>query len=366
MANYKLISADDKSGWVDALKSCGVYDTYHCPEYHLLAEEQGEGTPFMFFFEDEGYRAALPFLVRRVSYVEGLDDFKLFDVTSVYGYPGIVTNVGSSMTKADVFRSGFQRLLLRVLRAQKVVAFFTRQNPLFQNSWLFQGIGEVRTIGRTVAIDLAQPGREQEKNMTKGHRYDIRKAKESGIIAYEDKEFKHIEMFISMYNETMKRNNARDYYYFPESYYHRLKKSLGQRLKLFVAEKDGMLISASLFLTMDNIIQYHLSGTPNMCLNLSGTKVILDEIRKWGTSKGYRWLHLGGGLGSTEDSLFRFKAGFSKTRFSFEVVNMIIDPLVYRKLVDQRSRWADSHDYENERTSDSFFPAYRTPVDRKE
>ena len=363
MPNYKLITADNQDQWINALELCGKYDTYHLPEYHLLAKEQKEGTPFLFFFQDEGYFAAFPFLLRQISDVQGLEDSQLFDVTSVYGYPGIVTNIENGSINSEAFRDDFQKGLLQVLYDKKVIAFFTRQNPLFQTSWLFHGMGDIQAMGKTVAVNLTQSMHEQEKNMTKGHRYDIRKAKKSGVFAYEDKEFDKLDEFILIYNETMKRNGALEYYFFSKSYYNELKSSLGNKIKLFVAEKDGMLISASLFLVTGKIIQYHLSGTPYKYLSYSGAKVILDEVRKWGASQGYKWLHLGGGLGSMEDSLFRFKSGFSKTKFSFEIIKGIIEPQIYNKLVAQKKHWIESSGYEKK--SDNYFPAYRAPVIKK-
>jgi len=364
MSNYKLIPVDNQEQWIDALKLCGKYDIYHLPEYHLLAQRQKEGTPFLFFFQDAEFFAALPFLLRQVSDIQGIEDSLSFDVSSVYGYPGIVTNIKEiDSIESKRFRDDFQKALLQVLFDKKVIAFFTRQNPLFKTSWLFHGMGDVKKLSNTVAIDLAQSDHEQVKHMTKGHRYDVRKARKSGIYVYEDKYFNKFDDFISIYNETMKRNCALDYYFFPKAYYYELKKLLGDRLKLFLAEKDEVIVSASLFLIADKIIQYHLSGTPDVYLKCSGAKVILDDVRKWGTDNGYKWLHLGGGLGSVEDSLFRFKSGFSKLRFPFEIVKTILDPQTYNQLVDQNNHWIESNGYLKQ--SDDYFPSYRAPITKK-
>lgn len=363
MTKYRLIPIDDYEQWINALELCGIYDTYHLPEYHSLAKKQKEGNPFLFFFQNEEYCAAFPFLLREISAVMGLDDVRSYDVTSVYGYPGVVSNIKDSSIDAAAFRNDFQKTFISVLHDMQAIAFFTRQNPLMQTSWLLDGIGEIMALGKTVAINLTQSNHEQEKNMTKGHRYDIRKAKESGVIAYEDKEFKRLSDFILIYNETMKRNNAIDYYFFSKEYYDVLKKSLGDKIKLFIAEKDCALIAASLFLFTGKIIQYHLSGTPDQYLTHSGAKVILDEVRRWGAIQGYEWLHLGGGLGSEEDSLFRFKAGFSKFRFSFEIVKSILEPQIYKELVNKRTHWIESYGYK--KISNNYFPDYRSPIMKK-
>ena len=360
MSVYNFISADRCDQWMNALESCGQYDTYHLPEYHLLAKEQREGSPYLFSFQDEDGAAVLPMLIRRTADVQGLEDSDFFDATSVYGYPGVVTNGHADFKNAESFRSNFQKALRSVFHDKKIIAFFTRQNPLFQTSWLLQGLGDVLKMSNTVAIDLTQPDHAQEKNMTKGHRYDIRKAGKQGVVAFEDKNFDKIKDFIRIYNETMTRNGALEYYFFPESYYDALKKSLGSHLRLFIAEKDGVLVSAALFLVTGEIIQYHLSGTPEKYLSLFGAKIILDEVRKWGAGHGYRWLHLGGGLGSQEDSLFRFKSGFSKLRFQFEVIRAVMKPTIYNQLVSRKQCWIEAHGYE--KRSDNYFPDYRAPI----
>lgn len=75
MPEYQLIPIQDKKAWMTALTRCGSFDIYHLPGYHLLAQEQGEGDPYLFFFHDQGEYAALPFLVRNISEVEGLQNF---------------------------------------------------------------------------------------------------------------------------------------------------------------------------------------------------------------------------------------------------------------------------------------------------
>ena len=199
--------------------------------------------------------------------------------------------------------------------------------------------------------------------MTKGHRHNIRKAKEFGIFAYEDKNFNHYEDFILIYNETMKRNNALEYYFFSKNYFNDLRNLLGDRIKLFVAKKNDDIISASLFLITGEVIQYHLSGTSNKWLNYSSSKVIIDEVRKWGTSQGYKWFHLGGGLGSTRDSIFHFKSGFSKLNFSFEVMKSILEPQIYDKLIAQKKHWLEACGCEI--ASDNYFPIYCAPFKKK-
>lgn len=359
-SDYYLISVKNKKEWIAALSLCGLYDIYHSPDYHLLAEYQKEGEAFLFFMRcAEGY-AALPFLIRRVSEINGLEDYSYLDATSVYGYPGIVSSVKKNDDGSSLFRIKFQKGLLKVLSEMGVVSFFSRLNPLFSTSWMFESIGDIIQLGNTVAVDLLQPENLQIKGMSKGHRYDIRKMRSEGVVVKEDKNFEYLDDFIKIYNETMNNSGAIDYYYFPKEYYLKCKELLGDSIKLFIAQKDHLTISASMFLLKNEIIQYHLSGTPRKYLIYGGAKAILDAVRQYGAQHGYKWLHLGGGVGSKEDTLFRFKAGFSKIRFQFEIVKAIINPKLYTQLVNQKNIWAESNNFQKQ--FEGYFPYYRTPV----
>ena len=319
-----------------------------------------KGSPIYSAIVSTVVRLALPFVVRRISDLQGFESFPYSDASSVYGYPGILTNVRQDEPNAALFRSGFQAALCNQLRSINCVSLFVRSNPLLDNNWLFDGLGERVSLGQTVAINLKQSEAQQLKHMTKGHRYDIRKARAQGITAKKDTEFKHLDDFIGMYNDTMSRAGAGANYLFPTQYYLNCKRLLGSSLHLFVAEKEGEIVSAGLFLTCKKIVQYHLSGTPDRFIELSGAKVIIDTVRRWAVENGYAWLHLGGGVGSEEDSLFRFKAGFSKKRLLFEIGKITSMPAEYDYLCEHR-RQLVNHIVENSQAF-TFFPFYRIPV----
>ena len=355
-----IIPSDSTQEWMKALKVCGAHDIYHLPQYHLLAEKMGEGKAYLFFYHHNGEFAALPFLLRPVSEIEGLETSPYNDISSVYGYPGILSSIAKDSDSAEDFRIHFQAELLRVFEQLSAVAFFSRTNPLLPNTWMLEGMAEIVPLSTTIAIDLLKCNEEQLKQMTKGHKYDIRKAGKNGVIVEEDKTFHYIDDFIYIYNETMKRNNAAEHYYFPKEYYLHLKHCFGESIKLYFAKFEGKAISASLFFIEGSIIQYHLSGSLPEFFYLNGAKLILDEVRRWGTQNGFSWLHLGGGVGSSEDSLFRFKAGFSKLRLQFQIVRKIVDHDVYTELCCMRRKWALNNRHTLPETN--YFPAYRRPI----
>jgi lipid II:glycine glycyltransferase (peptidoglycan interpeptide bridge formation enzyme) len=135
---------------------------------------------------------------------------------------------------------------------------------------------------------------------------------------------------------------------------------MDEKLKLFVAKKDGQIISGSLFFVCCGVVQYHLSGTLPEAMQHGGSAVILEHVHRWATENGFRWFHLGGGVRSQKDSLFEFKSGFNKLKNSFflySVARVISNASKYDELVYKRQTLAKHCDRVQD--VDGFFPAYR-------
>ena len=360
MSQSKLISGKDEAEWMDVLDRCGSFDVYHLPSFHNLAQKMNEGEARLFTYQNGESIAALPFLLRPVAEVTGLEASKVFDATSVYGYAGPITNVSPENENAEEFRKEFQKSLSQELKRLQVVALFNRLHPLIPATWLLEGMAEVVTLGPVVAIDLSLAPEEQQKQMSSRVRRDLRKAAKSGVQVNEVPFLDGIDDFIPIYNSTMQKNEALDYYFFPREYYVQLKEALGDAVKLYFAKFEGEIVTAAMFFLKGNIIHYHLSGTPLRHLKHSGLKVILDHVRIWGTENGYSWLNLGGGVNCREDSLLEFKCGFSKNLVDFQLAKLVTDPGLYSELNQMRA----DHEVQNglKTVSSGYFPQYRRPV----
>ncbi len=150
---------------------------------------------------------------------------------------------------------------------------------------------------------------------------------------------------------------ASPYYLFDRPYFEGLRDELGSGLQLFVAEHDGEVVAASLFLHHGDFLQYHLSASDPDSRDLPASKLIIDAARKWGVQVGAKILHLGGGVGSQEDSLWRFKKGFSDRRHTFSVWKHVVSPELYEELIAKRARRLGVPS--RELSASGFFPAYR-------
>lgn len=361
MSAYDLVSVNQPGTWNRVLARCQPFDSYHLPGYHLVAREHGEGEPYLFVFEDQDRCAAFPLLVNAVAQVDGLNDSAYSDATSVYGYPGPVSSVDPAEGGADEFRLRFLASLHKAMDDLGVVAMFSRQNPMIDSSWVLAPLAETVVEGPTVAIDLRQPEESRLRQFRDNHRRDIRRARRDGLVVRHDAGFEQIAAFGKLYEETMNLRGAADYYYFPEQYFTNLKKHLGDAVRLYVAERGEDVVSGALFLVCGGIIQYHLGGRAARFRECRGAiKLIFDEVSAWGAREGLSWLHLGGGLGSKKDSLFQFKAGFSKTHLQYRAFRLVFQPRAYRQLVRRREEWVRQNGLES--PSDDFFPAYRRPA----
>lgn len=155
----------------------------------------------------------------------------------------------------------------------------------------------------------------------------------------------------------MLRLGAAPHYFFDHDYFAQLAGLRGSYVHLFTCWLNGEVIAAGLFLACQGIIQYHLGATRAEFVKLAPMKLILDTVRKWGTESGMHVFHLGGGLGAQEDSLFRFKAGFSDRRHPYATWRWILHQTQYNAMTATKAKWNAEHRVRS--TSADHFPQYR-------
>jgi lipid II:glycine glycyltransferase (peptidoglycan interpeptide bridge formation enzyme) len=204
-------------------------------------------------------------------------------------------------------------------------------------------------------VDLTLPEAALLNQQRSGHKYDIRRLNSLGFTVVAD-EWSRYDSFIKIYGETMRQLDADPYYFFSTDYFQGLRQALGSRLHLFsVLAPDGSVAATGLFTEAEGIVEYHLSGTAHEYRHLAPTKLMLDFAIKWAKAAGNRVLHLGGGVGSRNDALFRFKTGFSDLRSSFHTWRVICDYKRYAKLTEDAGIFNVS--------ADGFFPAYASSTE---
>lgn len=361
MSELRVLSVAQETEWKSALGRTYQHDVYFLRGYHALGQDMGEGRAHLFVYTEGGYVIMVPFLLRPIDVIPGLDcrGAGWQDATSVYGYVG---PLASHRKIPCAVMQGFGAALRASLQRRRVVAVFSRLHPLLAQLAIVSGLGDYVPVGPTVSIDLTLQPDEQRSLYTKGHKYNISKLTRQGAVCVLDAESAYLPEVIDMYYETMHRVGASDYYFFNRRYFHQLFSRLGSSVHLFECFMNDRMICAGLFTSCDGVVQYHLSATRQEYRKLAPTKLLIDTVRMWAAERGNHTFHLGGGVGAREDSLFHFKSGFSDRRHMFAVWRWIVLPEVYEHLCETKAEWNRGHGLET--TSADYFPAYRSPISR--
>jgi hypothetical protein len=158
----------------------------------------------------------------------------------------------------------------------------------------------------------------------------------------------------------MKRAGAQSSYFFDRAYFDLLTRELQDVSHLFVVLKDGEVAAATICTICNGIVQDHLGGTRDAFLKYSPDRLVVDTERKWAKAAGARVFHLGGGVGAQEDSVFRYKSGFSQRRHTFRTWRWVLQPEIYGELCERATRCNASNGLQA--ISAGYFPAYRCPT----
>ncbi|WP_127503265.1 GNAT family N-acetyltransferase [Actinoplanes solisilvae] len=317
MADAALLSPQDPA-WMEALARVR-HDIYHTPEYVRLDAGLTGGTPVAFRYAEAGRVLLVPLLLRPVP------DTDLQDATSPYGYPGPVGSHDSA------FWSRAAGAMTELLCTQGVVTAFARLHPLLPlHREALAGAGTVVQHGETVSMDLTQTADELWSQTHRSHRNQINKAKRAGVeIVFDDWDL--YSDWIDTYHATMRRVGADEFYFFGHDHFHRLRTALRDHVHLAVAVNGDRVLGGNLFFEYAGLMHTHLQSTSDAPVHYAD-KLLYHEVRLWGRARGNTVYHLGGGVGGSADSLFRYKSQFGSGRHEFHTWRVITDPRSFEKL----------------------------------
>jgi len=335
----------DKFIWNQLLMECN-YDFYHLPSYLDIEQDLIGGDSVFFYYENGLSKALIPFIKRKI------DSSSYYDLVSPYGYAGILINENFNHRDFNKVINNLEKSSME----NNIVSAFIRLNPILNNFLFEESEQKKQEIhGRTVFVSLQKPYEELFSHYSSNHKRNIKKLRKEGYFIKKN-EWDEYENWQRIYHDTMERLKASKYYYFDSVYFKKLKQELKNNLIfLSVHDRNGILAAGGLFTSFNGVIQYHLGGTNHDYLPFAPTKLMFDEIIKYGHESQCEILHLGGGLGSEADSLFLFKSGFSKDTYRFSTLRLITNKPIYDQLVQERSQILALKDIKDQ----SFFPLYR-------
>lgn len=327
----------DRNSWRSVLAEYGDHDFGHTYDFHVISEKNGEGRPILFDVRDDEGSPVLcwPALLRQVP------GTKCFDLTSVYGYSGPLVRKVDKISDA-------MSMMFDAMKGHRIISLFARMHPLLINNDVSQMLG-CEQIGNVVVIDVAKQ-RETLETYRANHRRDILKAAEEGVYTVVDADCSNMGDFIRIYSHTMRDLHAKYYYFFDETYFSGLVNAVDFNVRLILAKYGDAVIGAVLLVITNNIMHYYLGGVDRGFIRFSPLKIMLAAAHRLAIGGGVRYFVLGGGPGGMDDSLIRFKRGFSKLVYPFNIIKKVVDEEAYKEVCTMKNI-----DFEY----DCYFPAYR-------
>lgn len=341
----RLLDISQWEEWDSIVRSFSNYDVYYLSGYVKPFMLHGDGDPYLLFAEGETWKAIYVFMKRK-TFVDGV-----YDAITPYGYGGVLFD--GKFTQEDL--RDFWIAFNKKMKDESIIDNFVRFHPVLNNVAQSRDFTPVIDLGKTIAIDLSSPD-VIWNNMTSKKRGKIRKAEKNGIEVHHGQGIDLFQEFLPIYNATMEKDDAESYYFFEMPFYEAIHEGLFDHYEMFYATLEGKIIMMSIMLYCNGQMHYHLSGSLMEYRNLEPNNLLLYRAAVWGYEHGLKTLHLGGGVGSADDPLYTFKAGFNRNSdYQFSIGKQIIDLDKYNDLVRIKKEKEPLFD-----DTSSFFPLYRS------
>lgn len=333
--------------WNRVVNTFSKCDVYYYSEYVKGFKIHGDGEPLLIHYYDSNISAINVVMKRDIS-----DDIKIgklieknryYDLSTPYGYGGWIIDGEGDLETLFVEYTNW-------CKENNIISEFVRFHPVLRNHNYCLSSYDVVKLGKVVTMDLTSKDIIWNNIISK-NRNMIRKAEKNGIriLVGDSKEL--YETFKVIYDETMKHDNADEYYYFKNEFYESIRCDLCDKSKIFYAVNDeNKIISAAIILMSNGKLNYHLSGSVYEYRKYAPTNLLLYSVAAWGSEHRYNTLYLGGGVGAKEDALLAFKKSFYKGELDdYFIGKKIFDEEKYFELCRMRKKDQES----------KYFPLYR-------
>jgi hypothetical protein len=345
-----ILTKRDSSLWRELVYSSGCPDVYFLPEYVGFFERWGDAEACLFFYKEKTNMLLYPFLrcalPRLGKPTNGSANH--CDVSTAYGYGGPLVTI---VTEDPGFVDRARRSVEKLFEDMGVVSEFIRFHPLLENHKVWRTVPS--TFNRnTVVIDLTSSTKEIWERMNSNTRRKIRQSLEQDLELDISRSPNVYAQFWKLYQATMERVHADQAYRFTLEYVLNFGETMGENAVVCTIKQRDRPAAAGIFLKSGPFLHYHLGGSDAELLRMRPNDRMFFEMARWGKASLAQAFHLGGGYRSN-DSLLRFKAGFSKDVLDFFVGRVVHDSHMYVALTKGRLRKREAP------PAPGFFPAYR-------
>lgn len=247
---------------------------------------------------------------------------------------------------ADALRDELEGLF----RDEGVVTEFAHLHPWASSRGLAPAAAPDREI---VWVDLRlDPEDLWREAYSKACRKNVRRAEREGVTVRPARDLADVAAFHHIYIATMERNEAAGTYFLGLDYFEAIFKEMPDSARFALAEHEGEVIAATLYLHDADDVYSYLGGADHSHQRLRPTNAVVHQTIAWAREQGKRRLVLGGGH-RPGDGIMRFKASFSPERVTLELARGVHLQRAYDALV---AAWRARHPGAPE---PGFFPPYR-------
>ncbi|MDD3562957.1 MAG: GNAT family N-acetyltransferase [Candidatus Cloacimonetes bacterium] len=257
-----------------------------------------------------------------------------FDISGAYGYNGPL-----GVAQDPDFIQAFNSKLKEYLQDSFVVTEFVRYCPIIENRHLHSYTEQINVLDN-VYIDIA-PGLNKvwddsfasrvRKTVRKGESYGLR----TQFLRGSELSDTNLQVFFEIYNSTMQRNEADEFYYFDFQFFKRLRDKLSEMQLLSITYYEDIPISTELILLGGELAFGFLGGTLSEYYRYKANTYQRWELLKHLEPLGFKKYSMGGGA-ARGDSIYDFKMSFSQgCENPFFIGTKVHLPDVYASIISQ-------------------------------
>ena len=231
-------------------------DIYYNDDYiSLYIKENEELFSFEYKEEDKTFiNKTIKRPILKIGNTKINDGF--FDLESAYGYGGVYTN-----SDDKIFLNKAIQEYTKKCEDEKIVAEFMRFHPFNAFPINHNSLLDFNIYDRDVVVkDLSE-------NIMDSYNSKVRNTVKRANEKVEIKESNNIDKFIELYNATMKKNDATEFYFFDKKYYLDLLKSC--EVKLYEVLHQDEVIAMGFLMFSTDIAHYHLSANSDISYKLN-------------------------------------------------------------------------------------------------
>jgi hypothetical protein len=322
-----IIEPTDKILWNKFLNTIpdDKKDIYYLADYVNLYKNK-VCEPKCFIYKSKDNIFFYPFIKRSILKT------KYYDLITPYGYGGAIMKNNDSEFTLSALKN-----LTNYINENNIISEQIKFHPLLKNYEIYKKTNshKIYMACNTVTIDCANEINFMwSKIYKKSNKEKIKKIQNKKAKIFFSNNKSSIIKFREIYNNNLKNINAKKKYYFELEYYYSFLNNLNNNFFIAHLEIENEILASQLVIYDKNYGHTHLQGTSIKGKKLGVTNLLKHEVIMKAKEMKLKYLHFGGGRTDDEnDSLLKFKKGFSNTLSEFFIAEKIYNNNIYNDLI---------------------------------